>query len=172
MAEIALRIAKPDDARAIAEIHVAAWRAAYRGLMPDEFLAALSLEERTAMWSGILSRPSPSRVALAEMDGALAGFCSYGPTRDDESPDVAEIYAVNIHPDRWRRGAGRALCEHAWREAIARGHTQVTLWVMSGNERARRFYRQLGYALDGTSRTETRLIGTPFDEVRFRKVIT
>ena len=172
MADISLRSATPADAHAIAEIHVAAWRAAYRGLMPDDFLAALSVEERTGMWSDILSRPSPSQVALAEMDGALAAFCNYGPTRDDESPDVAEIYAVNVHPNHWRRGAGRALCEHAYREAASRGHTQVTLWVMSGNERARRFYEQLGYALDGTSRTETRLIGRPFDEVRFRKVIT
>ena len=171
MAQIALRSAKSDDARAIAEIHVAAWRAAYRGLMPDDFLAALSVEQRTEMWSGALSRPSPSQLALAEIDGTLAGFCIYGPTRDDEPPEVAEIYAVNIHPDHWRRGAGRALCEHAYREAATRGHTQVTLWVMSGNERARRFYELLGCAADGASRSNSHLIGHPFDEVRYRKVI-
>ena len=83
MAQIALRIAKPDDARAIAAIHVAAWRAAYRRLMPDDFLAALSVDQRTAMWSSILSRPTPAQVMVAEIDSVLAGFCSYGPTRDD-----------------------------------------------------------------------------------------
>src|SRR5438132_9245105 len=46
MANLRLREAKPAEARELAEIHVAAWRAAYRGgLMPDDFLAALSVEE-------------------------------------------------------------------------------------------------------------------------------
>ncbi|MBW8907154.1 MAG: GNAT family N-acetyltransferase [Betaproteobacteria bacterium] len=171
MAEITLRNAKPDDARSIAEIHIAAWRAAYRGLMPDDFLAALNVDERTEMWSSMLSRPSPSQLAVSEIDRALVGFCSYGPTRDDESPDLAEIYALNVHPDRWSQGAGRALCEHAYREAATRGHTLVSLWVMSGNARARRFYERLGYAVDGASRSNSQLIGRPFDEVRYRKVI-
>lgn len=171
MAEITLRDAKPGDARFIAEVHVAAWRAAYGGLMPADFLAALSVEDRAGMWSSLLSRPSPSRLAVSEIDGALTGFCSYGPTRDDEPPDVAEIYALNVHPERWSQGAGRALCEHAYREAATRGHTLITLWVMSGNSRARRFYERLGYAADGAARSNRDLIGHPFDEVRYRKVI-
>ena len=166
-----LRAATVADARAIAEIHVAAWRTAYRGLMPDDFLAALSVDEHTAKWSSGLSRPSPSQLALAEIDGALAAFCIYGPTRDEQPPEVAEIYALNVHPERWGRGAGRALCEHAFGEAAARGHTSMTLWVMSGNARARRFYEHLGYAADGATRTNSQLIGRPFDELRYRKVI-
>jgi GNAT superfamily N-acetyltransferase len=166
-----VRAATVADARTIAEIHVAAWRTAYRGLMPDDYLAALSVDERTAMWSSGLSRPSPSHLALAEVDGALAGFCIYGPTRDQEPPEVAEIYALNIHPDRWGKGAGRALCQHAYREAAARGHTSITLWVMTGNLHAQRFYEHLGYTGDGMMRTNSQLIGRPFDELRYRKVI-
>ena len=170
MAQIVIRTAKPADARAIAEIHVAAWQSAYRGLMPDDFLSALSVDERTEMWSDVLSRPSPSQLALAEIDGMLAGFCSFGPTRDDESADIAELYAVNVHPNRWSRGAGRALCAHAYAEAAARGHTSIMLWVMSGNKRARRFYERLGYTADG-ARTDSKLIGHAFEELRYRKVI-
>jgi ribosomal protein S18 acetylase RimI-like enzyme len=171
MANLTLRAAKREDARAIAEIHVAAWRAAYRGLMPDDYLAALSVDERAKMWHDALGRASPAQLALAELDGTLAGFCIYGPTRDKEPPEVAEIYAVNIHPDYWRRGAGRLLCEHALREAAAREHSAVTLWVMSGNERARSFYERLGFAPDGALRTNSELIGRPFDELRYRKAI-
>jgi ribosomal protein S18 acetylase RimI-like enzyme len=166
-----LRTATAADAPAIAEIHVATWRAAYRGLMPDDFLAALSVDERTQMWRNALSRPNPSRVTVAEFDGALGGFCVYGPTRDDWAPDVAEIYALNIHPDRWRHGAGRALCEEAYGEAAARGHTSITLWVMVGNAPAQRFYERLGYAGDGAARTNSHLIGRAFEELRYRKVI-
>jgi len=169
MAKLTLRAAKREDARAIAEIHVAAWRAAYRGLMPDDYLASLSVDERTTMWQNALGRATPAQLALAEIDGMLAGFCIYGPTRDKEPPEVAEIYAVNIHPEYWRRGAGRLLCEHALREAAAREHSAVTLWVMKGNERAAIFYERLGFAPDGALRTNADLTGHPFDEMRYRK---
>ena len=84
---------------------------------------------------------------------------------------IAEIYAVNVHPDRWRQGAGRLLCEHAFREAAARELTAVTLWVLKGNDPARRFYERLGYAPDGGEKTDTVLIGSPLYDVRYRKAI-
>jgi len=172
MASLTLREATRADARAIAEIHVAAWRAAYRDLMPQSYLDSLSVEERAPMWEKTIAQPGPARLALAALDGELAGFCLYGPTRDRVAgPEVAEIYAVNVHPTRWRQGAGRLLCAHALREAASREHSAMTLWVMSGNGRARRFYQHLGFAADGAARTNTQLIGSPFDEVRYRKSI-
>jgi ribosomal protein S18 acetylase RimI-like enzyme len=171
VANLKLREAKPADAPKLAEIHVAAWRAAYRGLMPDDFLAALCVEERIALWAREITRHGPRKLALADLDGAIAGFCLFGPTRDEAPSDVAEIYAVNVHPEFWRQGAGQLLCEHAVCEAAAREYRAMTLWVMTGNDRARRFYERLGFAADGAARSNTRLIGTPFDELRYRKAI-
>ena len=172
MANLRLREAKPAEARELAEIHVTAWRAAYRGgLMPDDFLAALSVEERIEMWEKAIARRGPAKLAVVDLDDRLAGFCLFGPTRDEAPSDIAEIYAVNVRPEFWRQGAGQLLCEHAAREAAAREYKAMTLWVMTGNDRARRFYERLGYEADGAKRTNTRLIGTPFDEMRYRKVI-
>jgi ribosomal protein S18 acetylase RimI-like enzyme len=171
VAKLSIREATSADARAIAEIHVAAWRAAYRGMMPDGYLASLSVEQRTAFWQTVIGRPGPGKLALAELDGELAGFCSFGPTRDAAPSDIAEIYSVNVHPDRWRHGAGRRLCEHAFGEAAARQHSAITLWVLKGNDRARRFYERVGYAHDGAEKTDTQLIGTPLYDVRYRKAI-
>jgi ribosomal protein S18 acetylase RimI-like enzyme len=171
MAKLTLREATRADARAIAEIHVAAWRAAYFDLMPQSYLASLSIDERARMWEKTIAQPGPAHLALAELDGALAGFCLYGPTRDRGAADVAEIYAVNVHPVRWRQGAGRLLCAHALREAAVREHTAITLWVMTDNGRARRFYQRLGFAADGAARINTQLIGSPFDEVRYRRAV-
>jgi ribosomal protein S18 acetylase RimI-like enzyme len=172
MAQLTLRDAKRADARAIAEIHVAAWRAAYRDLMPQSYLNSLSVDERARMWEKTIAQPGPAHLVLADFDGQLAAFCLYGPTRDRlQESDVAEIYAVNVHPARWRQGAGKLLCEHALHEAAAREHRAMTLWVMSGNGRARRFYQHLGFAPDGAARTNTQLIGSPFDEVRYRMAI-
>lgn len=171
MAKLSIRDATRADARAIAEIHVAAWRAAYRGLIPDDYLASLSVEKRTAFWEAIIATPGPRKLALAGLDGEIAGFCLFGPTRDEAPSDIAELYSVNIHPDRWRLGAGRLLCEHAFRQAAVREHTAMTLWVLKGNDGARRFYERLGYAHDGAEKTDTQLIGTPLYDVRYRKAI-
>jgi ribosomal protein S18 acetylase RimI-like enzyme len=168
---VTVRSGSTGDARAISELHIAAWRAAYRGLMPDAYLAALDVEQRVKLWARTLSRPGPSSVAVAEIDGAIAGFCFFGASRDAEPPGVAEIFAVNVHPDHWRHGAGGALCAHALRQAASRESTSMTLWVLKGNDRARAFYASLGYAPDGAERTDTKLIGSPLHEMRYRKAI-
>jgi len=58
-----LRAAVPADARAIAEIHVASWRSAYRGLLPDSLLDAMSVDELEQRWRSRLPAgpvPAPS----------------------------------------------------------------------------------------------------------------
>ena len=170
-AALTIRDATRADARAIAEIHVAAWRAAYRGLIPDDYLASLTVDQRSERWAKAIARPGPAKLALAEVEGQIAGFCSFGPTRDEAPSDVAEIYSLNVSPDRWRQGAGRALCEHALREAATREYTVLTLWVLKGNEPARSFYERLGYAPDGAVKTDTALVGSPLHDMRYRKVI-
>ena len=39
---IAIRRARPSDAAAIGAVHVATWRSAYAGVLPEEYLAGLS----------------------------------------------------------------------------------------------------------------------------------
>jgi len=102
------------------------------------------------------------------------GFCYFGPTRDaeDHAGRPAEIYALNVAPQHWRHGAGRALCEHAARDAQARECDAMILWVLEGNRAARRFYQALGYAADGAERVNVKLMPvTPLGEVRYRKAI-
>ena len=118
-----------------------------------------------------ISRPGPAKVAVALLGSEIAGFCSFGPTRDTDAADVAEIYSLNIFPPFWSRGAGRTLCEHAFREAAAREHRAVTLWVLKENDRARRFYERLGYVPDGTQKIDTATTGSPLNDVRYRKAI-
>ena len=166
-----VREARPADARTIAEIHVSAWRAAYRGMIPDEYLASLSVEQRMGRWSTAISAPGLAKVAVAHVNDEILGFCSFGPTRDAGPPDIAEIYSLNVRPDRWRRGAGRILCEHAFQQAALREHAAITLWVLKQNERAQRFYERLGYLPDGAEKTDIELTGSPLHDVRFRKAI-
>lgn len=45
-----IRSATFEDCRAVAEVHVESWQNAYRGTLPEEYLASLSVAERETMW--------------------------------------------------------------------------------------------------------------------------
>jgi RimJ/RimL family protein N-acetyltransferase len=170
-----VRTATLSDAPKLAEIHVAAWRAAYADDMPAEFLAGLSVEERTAMWQTALSEPSSRTVTVSvnHADEPVA-FCVYGPSRDQDAKDtdVGELIAINVHPSAWRKGHGEALCLGVLAHARSHHWPVVTLWVVRGNARARAFYEKLGFQTDGTEKQDTKLGGCVLHEVRYKMPIS
>lgn len=170
--EAALRIrrADVDDARAIAEVVVAGWQGAYRGLMPDEFLDSLLVAGREAGWREVLARDAEGGLPawLAQRDGRAVGFVSSGPPRDaDVQLPAAEVYAIYVRPEVWRGGVGRALLDTATGHWRARGTDTLVLWVLEGNDRARRFYEALGWQPDG-GRQLLEIAGAKLHEIRYR----
>lgn len=167
-----IRTAKATDAPQIARIHVETWRTAYRGQIPDAVLAGLSVERRGLFWNKRLTEGRGS-VFVAEDDGAVAGFCDLMPSRDkDADPKlVAEIVAIYIRPQQWRRGAGKELCYRALAEARQRGYAMVTLWVLASNVGARCFYEAMGFGFDGSTKMEKATDGGDLREVRYRMTI-
>lgn len=153
-----LRRATPADAAAVARVQVDGWRAAYAGLMPDTLLARLSVADRTARWTRILTSPdSPlHRTFVAEAGEGILGFASIGTARDPDldSAAAAELYAIYVHPAAIRRGIGRALFERARGEIRDHGYRRMTLWVLAGNAPAIRFYEAMGLSADGAEKIE------------------
>ncbi len=166
MRQVQVRAAGPSDARALAVVHVETWRTAYRGLLPDRVLDSLDLDAREARWREVLAQGGTATVA--EQDAALVGFCSYGPSGDEDAGTaVGELLAIYVMPTSWGSGVGRQLHDVALRVLAGNGMTEATLWVLDGNERARRFYEQRGWTLDGRSKTEE-LGDVAVLEVRYR----
>ena len=170
-ARMIVRTAVFADAEAIARIHVATWRAAYRGILPDETLAALSEDTRARQWREWLGDQSRGIVVLvAEIDAAVAGFASLGPSRDDDAALGAwEIHAIYIDFPHWRAGLGRDLVARAVETSRTKGATRLTLWVLARNDAACRFYEAVGFALDGALKVDH--IG-PTEVVELRYGIT
>jgi L-amino acid N-acyltransferase YncA len=145
-----IRRATAADARGIAEVHVGSWRHAYRGLLPDGFLDRLSVDEREASWREAF-RDRGAGVFVAEEDGRVIGFASFGPSRDgDAGPEVGEIPAIYVDPTVVGAGVGRALLDAAIEAMREAGYRRATLWVLEANAHARRFYERAGWRWDGT----------------------
>jgi GNAT superfamily N-acetyltransferase len=139
-----VREAVTGDAPAIARLHVDAWRATYRDLMPPAAVEAHSYADREAGWSEALGTGGATSLFIAECDGALAGFAACGPNRGEEPEFDGELYAIYLDAAYQRRGAGRALFETARQRLRERGFRTMLLWVLDGNEAADAFYRGLG----------------------------
>jgi ribosomal protein S18 acetylase RimI-like enzyme len=163
-----IRPARVEDAARIAEIHVDTWRAAYRGLMSDTILDNLSVAKRQEFWEQRV-RLNQSDVLVAIDEGAVIGWIVYGKSRDtDATAGVVEVYGLYVASTAWRRGAGRALWEEAKRLIGGGAAEVVTLWVLEGNERARRFYEAIGFELDEGRTKQFEREDTVLPEVRYR----
>jgi GNAT superfamily N-acetyltransferase len=163
-----VRRASEHDAKRIAEIHVETWRVAYRGLIPDDYLAGLDVHRRAIVWHSIIGAPDET-VLVAVWAERIVGFCSYLRSRDSAAPpEIGEIAAIYVEPASWGKGIGRGLMEAAIDHAGNHGFATVTLWVLSTNERARRFYERAGFTPDGAEQEDKRL-GFGIHEIRYRR---
>ncbi|MGH2447737.1 MAG: GNAT family N-acetyltransferase [Chloroflexota bacterium] len=88
MSEAVIRSAVPNDAAAIARVRVETWRDAYRGLLPDEMLDGLSVDDTASTWRRLLEGADPSVLVLvAEVDGEIIGYSNAGPDRTGPDGD-------------------------------------------------------------------------------------
>lgn len=143
-----IRRAKPEDAEAVAVIQVRGWQEAYKDIMPDRHLAAMTVEARKSTWEQLLAS---GVTFVSESPTGITGFCSVGATRDDR-PDgsrFGEIYALYVEPKLWRNGVGQGLCDAGLSWLRAEGFEAASLWVLEKNLIGRSFYEKAGFAADG-----------------------
>jgi ribosomal protein S18 acetylase RimI-like enzyme len=168
---IEIRRARPEDAQAIAELHVRVWQCAYRGLIPDSYLDGLTNDvPRRAAWRAEwLARPGAQhRCWVAVRESAIVAFADTGPSRDqDAGPATGELYSIHVDESVARRGIGRLLLEHAIADLRRRDFEDITLWVLDTNERARSFYEALGWREEGATKVDAR-DGFALHEVRYQ----
>jgi L-amino acid N-acyltransferase YncA len=150
---VAIRAATASDARAIAEVHVASWRWAYRDDLPADFLDALSVDDREQAWNELLTaRAQAAGILVAQERGRVVGFCSFGPCRDDDAMErTGEVLAIYLLEGVAGRGIGRELFSSATDRLRELGYERALLWVLASNARSRRFYEHAGWFWDGTT---------------------
>jgi ribosomal protein S18 acetylase RimI-like enzyme len=139
-----IREAKQADAEAIASLHAASWRTAYRGALSDAYLDGPIEVERFEVWRSRFTNPAKNQfVSVAESRQQLVGFvCAYG--GQDEKWGT---FLDNLHvaPQLKRQGVGARLMGElaSWSSTKYPGQG-VYLWVLQSNLAAQRFYERMG----------------------------
>jgi len=138
---LTIRSATPDDVEQIAHVHVDSWRTTYPGIVPGEYLAALSIPDRVTAWrEGIASGIA---VHVAQLNGEIVGFISGGPIREPIGIYDGELYAVYLLQQAQGQGIGRALLQGLAGWLLGQGLKSMAVWVLEQNP-AKNFYMRTG----------------------------
>jgi GNAT superfamily N-acetyltransferase len=137
-----IRPAQSEDAAGIAAVQVASWRTTYRGIVPDDYLAGMSLEAGTKRWIAILAA-SEGFNYVAEDDSGIFGFVSGGKLREPVGEYDAELWAVYLIEEKQGRGVGRRLVQLLAGELLAAGYRSMLVWGLQENP-AVSFYKRIG----------------------------
>ena len=133
------------DPEALARLHVASWRSAYRGLLPDAFLDGPLEENRRALWRQRAALPSSLRpvVLTARAGGTLVGFACVLAGADSQWGALLDN--LHVSPELRGQGIGARLFAMV-RDGGYPGGTRARLhlWVLEANAAARRFYERHG----------------------------
>ncbi|GAA3086754.1 GNAT superfamily N-acetyltransferase [Kribbella aluminosa] len=171
IAETSVRLALPAEAGEIGEIQVAAWRAAYAGLLPADVLADLNPAQFAAQWRAALLAPGEARnrVLVALAGRTLVGFAAVTPSDDPDADQQRDalIAELAVSPEATRAGHGSRMLNAVVDTARADGFTRVTAWVNSTDDVLRGFYTEAGWAPDGAHR-ELDLYGD--ESVRIKQI--
>jgi ribosomal protein S18 acetylase RimI-like enzyme len=152
-----VRDALSQDARRCAEVHISSWRAGYDGLLPDDYLHGLTVEDRLPWWKEILAAPPEAReLAIAVVEDETGEVCGFGSVRVDPSDArSAEVGQLYVDPSAWGTGVAELLMARLLADLVAQGVEDVTLRVALGNSRACRFYERGGWRrVEASERTE------------------
>ncbi|WP_282825165.1 GNAT family N-acetyltransferase [Gulosibacter sediminis] len=166
-----IRTADIDDARGIATVHVASGQAAYRGLMPNDVLDAQSVEQREERWRRIISDPhTMGQTLVADREGEIVGWASFGPGRDEGASDQGELWGLYAHPSVFSTGVGHALISAVELALREDGFDSAFLWVLDGNTRAASFYERHGWNEDSNVKLDERPDMTLFERRRTKSL--
>ena len=181
---VVIRAASAADAAQVAAVMRDSWQAAYDGLIESVFIDRATWPDggeriRQSFWV----RPWQRMLAATGSPAAgIVGYATFGPELDvlgkswpyprtaaGSAGEVAELYALYVHPDWWSTGTGRALMAKVLEAMREAGYAAITLWVLEANARARRFYQRAGFAADGARHNLPDLGGVT--EIRYRRAL-
>ena len=154
-----------DDFEAIGDIYARSWKAAYRGIVPQDYLDEL----KGSAWVPLFADSRYDSRVITDA-GAYVGTSAVCAARDEKMAGWGEIVSIYLLPEYFGRGYAAPLLEHAVGALAEGGYERVYLWVLLENIRAQRFYEKHGFEKNGDHASLT-VAGKELTEVRYVRKI-
>jgi ribosomal protein S18 acetylase RimI-like enzyme len=146
-----IRDAKVGDELQIAQVQFDAWKATYDGVMPITLIESMDIQIYEKNWTEALKIQGKGKYLVAEIEGKIIGFATFGPARDSDLSETesAELVALNVTPKYWRKKVGSALLDQVL-ALVGNKYKYIYLWVAEKNHQAISFYQPFGFSLEGS----------------------
>lgn len=130
-----IRKADNGDAHGIAKVHVKSWKETYKGIISQEYLEGLNVDDRLLLWENILSSPKDEAPVYVTVNnkGEIIGFASFGIERSAMQPTAGELYAVYLLEEYKRNGLGTMLLYEGLKDLMQQGFDSLLVWVLAEN---------------------------------------
>lgn len=157
-----IRYILPGDSRpAVSRVYEKSWKYAYQGIIPQDYLDSIP----EGRWAANLDRPD--RHTLLCVDGGeIVGTSSFCRSRWEQYDGWGEVVSIYFLPDYMGKGFGKLLMERTVRELRKLGYSNIFLWVLAENNRARAFYERFGFRRTDDLRTDV-IGGRNLREIRY-----
>lgn len=144
MDNIKIRDIKKEDIPQVVDIQISGWRAAYKGMIDDEYLENMNVEKKIKMREKDYNE---TRFIVADINNEVVGFCRYTDNMEKttETPEAdCELRALYVKPELKHNGIGNEMFRYVVNEFKYMGKTKMVLWCLKDNALARRFYEKMG----------------------------
>lgn len=160
-----IRKATSSDADGIARVHVESWQSTYPGILPEETLGNLSIENRAKAWQKTLQTlPEDHCIVVCENHNEIVGFACGGPERGMHADYSGEVYAIYILEKAQGLGNGQRMLQNVAQSLLDFGLDSMLIWVAKEND-SRFFYEALGGLAVAENSIE--IHGTRVEEIGF-----
>jgi ribosomal protein S18 acetylase RimI-like enzyme len=139
-----LRPLEERDFAAVAALARNVWLAHYTTIITTEQIEYMLRGRFAADNLRIYLRAEDRWMELLEVDGELAGYCSYALTVEPGEMKLEQLYLL---PRLHGLGLGAMMLGHVERRAFDRGSRTLILQVNKRNEKAIKLYRRAGFAV-------------------------
>lgn len=130
-----------EDIGSIAKLYISNWKEVYKGLLPDEFLNHLNIQDRKKKWKTFMEKEKHS-IFVAYQENEFLGFTSC--KIDDEIENCMYLDSLQVTKQSRGKGIGSKLLSTVGHYSYLCGYKKMSICIVKGNDNARKLYEKLG----------------------------
>ena len=136
-----IREANAEDIEPIASLYVMNWKKTYVGLLPDNFLNGLTVNEGIKKWQEYLNKEK-HMIFVAYENEKILGFSAC--KEDEELKNCLYLDSLHVSETSRGKGVGTKLINTVGSYAYIKGYEHMSICIVKGNDNAKRIYEKMG----------------------------
>lgn len=133
---------KPTDSLEIAKLIKDGWNSAYKGLISEEFLKNMNIDDMATKWKNNIK--TNENIYVYVSNDKILGVITFGDAKEYATQNIGEIFCLYVKPEEKRKGIGTQLLEFAKNKLIQEGYQKMIIWCLKGNKQGANFYKKCG----------------------------